>query len=114
MKTIKQAILLKIGAFIAVGVISTILAACAGGDSPKSASSLPANTGVAATPAGALGKQIWAANCQSCHGFLTSKAAFPGNIRNAINNNTGGMGAIAVTQADLDNLAAYSTNPSAY
>jgi mono/diheme cytochrome c family protein len=114
MKTIKQIALLKIGAFIAVGTIAASLTACGGGDSPKSSSSLPANTGVATTPGGALGKQVWVANCQSCHGLLTSKANFPANVRNAINNNTGGMGSISVTQADLDNLAAYATNPSAY
>jgi cytochrome c5 len=114
MKNIKQITLLKIGAFIAAGAIATLMTACGGGDSPQSASSLPANTGVATTPGGALGKQIWAANCQSCHGLLTSKAAFPANVRNAINSNKGGMGSISVTQADLDNLAQYATNPSAY
>ncbi len=102
---------------IALGIVfssASILSACGSGDSPQSSNALPPNNGVVASPAGVLGKQVWATNCQSCHGSLVSKAASAANVRNAINNNKGGMGSIVVTQADLDNLAVYALNPAAY
>jgi mono/diheme cytochrome c family protein len=107
-KTTSFKFLITLGLTAVLGTLS----ACA--DNPDKASSYPADTGVAASPAGVLGKQVWIANCQSCHGSLASKGAFPANVRGAINNNTGGMGSISVTQADLDNLAAFATNPIIY
>lgn len=105
---------LRTGAVVATLSATALLVACGGGNNAASSSTYPANTGVVATPGGAIGKQLWAAHCQTCHGYLASKAAVPNNVRNAINNNTGGMGSISLTQADLDNLAAFATNPIIY
>ncbi|MBS4098689.1 MAG: c-type cytochrome [Sulfuricella sp.] len=72
-----------------------------------------------ATPAQAVsadaGRTTYASRCASCHGTLTNPWAVSAQtIQSAIQGNRGGMGSLsALSVAELQDIAAYMTAPSA-
>lgn len=60
----------------------------------------------------AAGQTAYEANCQVCHGPRMPDAVNAANIRNAIQDNEGGMGALAgtITSAIADDIATYMAN----
>jgi mono/diheme cytochrome c family protein len=61
------------------------------------------------------GTSLYASNCAGCHGAITASAKIGADfsrIQNAINNNTGGMGALStLTATDIQAISAVLTAP---
>jgi mono/diheme cytochrome c family protein len=74
-------------------------------------------TSTVATINGTLGKTLYNQNCAACHGLGSkSSAAVSANTMGAIASNRGGMGSLSavITQTEVDSIALYLTNPTAF
>jgi hypothetical protein len=81
---------------------------------PASTSTTATNT--ITTPSGTLGKTLYQ-NCINCHSLgAKSASAVSANTMAAIGSNKGGMGYLSttITQAEVDSIALYLANPTAF